>query len=260
MKNNFLLILCCIFFFVGCTNKTQKNYVSPDEFGVQWYSGFTLSENLKNPITPETQSSIRGMLKKQLNREYKVIIENNSETTATISTCSDYFYYQSDIINTLPENDYNNFRSVALMCHAAKLIANAQPVLSSNLVYPLNGEKILKQFPPHVAYIASESFRKELLTDPSITSLLDALNATQNTVTSINRENRNQFLFETQQNEIIHISLIARGDFSRNGTEEILLLSKQHLEMPFGYSMETLYILKPDKESELFMFVDEIYF
>lgn len=259
MKTNFLLILCCIFLFVGCTNTIQKNHVSSDEFGVQWYSGFTLSENLKNPITLEAQSSIRGILKEQWNREYKVIIENNSETTVTIATCSDYFNYQNNIINTLPENDYNNFRSVAIMCHAAELIANAKPALLSNFIYPLTGEKILKQFPPHVAYIASESFRQELLTDPSITSFLDVINATENTVTSINRENRNQFLFETQQNEIIHISLIARGDFSGNGTEEILVLSKQHLEMPFGYSMETLYILKPDKVSELFMFVDEIY-
>ncbi|GAB2586091.1 hypothetical protein [Nitrincola alkalisediminis] len=219
-----------------------------------------LPDYLAVPTKAENQTVIHSMLFAQWNTAYDIVTEHNPDEVVSISSCNEYLSRQYDGLSTVLEYEYAYFRMIATMCHAGDLIVRAQPPTATSLSYPLDGKMLPQQLPAEVAFVASESYRADLLRNPKVQTWADVLEVLDNQIVEFSSESPNQFHFETDDGEITQISLIARGDFTGDGLDEILILAESYFRMAVGgYSMDTLYVLSPDTTENRFHFVQEVY-
>ncbi|WP_133256756.1 hypothetical protein [Nitrincola tibetensis] len=180
----------------GCAAEVREIENTNFEPVVQWYEGFMLPNYLATPRKVENQKEVHSMLFEQWNTAYDIVTEHNPDEVVSISSCNEYLSRQYDGLSTVLEYGYAYFRMVATMCHAAELIASAQPPTASTLTYPIDGKMLPQQLPSEVAFIASESYRADLLRNPKVQTWADVLEVLDNQIVEFSSESPNQFHFE----------------------------------------------------------------
>lgn len=244
----------------GCAVHTDDSKETYAQRSVHWYQGFNFSDYLEKPRKVKSQKDIHSMRFDQWHTKFDIISKTNNNSVISISTCDEYFSLQNgEWTNSYP-HEYRLFMGFASMCQAAELISKAQPPKTSTLTYPLTGETLPQQLPAEVAFMDSSRYREELLQNPNIQTWPDVLLALESEITEYTSDGPDQFRFETDDGGVQRISILARGDFTGEGMEEILLRSHNYIMEVTNSSFVGLFILRPDDSGDRFQLVREFFY
>jgi hypothetical protein len=215
MKKLFIIILIPALLF-ACSYAGEQLYkkLYQDQF-----PGFTFS----NP--PDIRGAeLSGYEYQSINGEPLVVHSCEQAKDINISIIADY--------------DYFRFKQLRVSCIALEMYSTAGSALTDNFPSEL-GADLIYQLPATVAPLLSkaELIKKQGQSvrsyDPS-------------TQVTIDRENTFKLLTEEDE---VYLSLLARGDFTKDGIEDLLVQSEWYARNAYGKHIDLLILSRMDKES-----------
>ena len=217
IKNGGLLFGALL--IVACTQ--NGSVPAENVYPVQWFSGFTMTEQLAKSVPVQNQHDVQSLLGQIWYSPFKLI---NVHTKKVFSTdrCSQILPYITQL-QPVGENEIYAYAELAALCVATKSIATARPTKYS----ALSTFKLDAEFPRHVpknlALIISVSEWKKIAQNKRIVSWARA-----ETVKFVSKdgEYRAKYAMTGAYQEV---SLIARGDFNNDGIEDLLLFAQSHV-------------------------------
>ncbi|WP_156905253.1 hypothetical protein [Neptunomonas japonica] len=143
-------------------------------------------------------------------------------------------------ISKIPDYDYFRFKLLLVSCKATDKYLKASNAHSTNFPAKLDVE-LISRFPAEVTPLLSKA---DLLDKQGMTyKIYDAS-------THITREKNNTFKLLTKEDEV-YLTLLARGDFTNDGFEDLLIQSEWHARNAHGKHVDLLILSKLDKDGEI---------
>lgn len=256
-----------LLFMSVCAVHANDSKETDSQFSVHWYPQAAMITGIfEHPRKVKSQEDFHLMRFDQWHSQVDIVSKTNNNSVIPISSCDEYFSLQNGEWGEwtyIYEREYRRLMGFAQVCQIAELISKAQPPKTSTLtypLYPLTGATLPEQLPAEVAYMLSVQYRKDLLQDPTIQTWSDILLALKSEITLYTSDELDQFRFETNDDGVQRISVLARGDFTGDGMEEILLRSSNSVKGYPGAGFIGLFILRPDGSGDRFQLVREFFY
>ncbi|MBN4080610.1 hypothetical protein JYT31_02995 [Beggiatoa alba] len=206
-------LLFSAFLMMACT---PKDSLPPtDVFPVKWFPGFTMTQWLTKKPPMHDQHDVQALLDKPWGYPVK-LINLQTQHVFRAEQCSEIL---SDINQLQPANESEiyAFAKQAAMCVAAESIANARPAEYSALsTFKLDAD-LPRHLPKNLALVISSSEWQRIVQNKEIVSWADV-----GTVKFVSKDSEYHAKYALV-GAFQELSLIARGDFNADGTEDLLL-------------------------------------
>lgn len=194
----------------ACTGPSK----SSNPLQVTLGSGFTLPALLLHPEPADKAQQPAHLLGKPWYAAIEVTTGQHAQPTM-LNNCTDYLV-ASPAVRPLREYETAAFTELAANCHAASLIAAAQPSRHSFIDNRLIDETLPQRIPSQLAMITSSSEQALISSGKTWVQV--------NTFTKFTAKLPDAGLYEHHQGEQ-ELAEMARGDFDGDGLEEVLLSS-----------------------------------
>ncbi len=214
-----------ILMYVTCLASCSLNasHTPVKSIPISWYPGFTMQELLSSPGSPINQpSDLPRLINAPWYAEIHVTATKTGE--ALFSSCKDYIEKASKATRTIKDNEMSAYLEFATMCDATQLLVTSKKSEETFLPNDFLNTDTPKIWPKEIAFqISTEESRRNAL-NPRRTTWAD--------VTPVLKYEKKSdtlsvyFLNGGYQ----EINIIGKGDFNRDGIEDILVLSKDYVE------------------------------
>jgi len=256
MKRYIQILL--LFFFIlnlSACNSEQSNHVNSNNYPLIWYPPITQLPVQHPPPQLETKADLNILLKAKWfdnDMHYGSLDLFNSKTgkkTAHIGSCKDYLY--KNIKNSEPENTqlYYIFLKQGLTCKAVYIVTQGQNAQHSYIGKFNLDRTLTNKFPIELSFTISPDERKYVKDNKgkNWTSFdtIKKVTKISEYVTKYNIKDATQTL-----------SVLARGDFNHDRTEDVLLLVENGIDAG-SLSPTRLFTLTRDKGAILFRVIKE---
>lgn len=239
---NYLIIILSLAMFTACsqeqeqrpssTNKSQMTQPIP----VSIHSGYTLPALLEQSVQVVQLETLADVLTQKWYAEFSVFDTAQPDQTFSLSTCQNYLPQQAKQLNTRQENENTAFMEITVMCAATDKILHAQPAKVSFVKDLPFDESLPNKAPVAVAMILSSNERDKILSDNNNKTWSQAAHI-------IGYENLGAYhAVYKAEGGIQELELVARGDFNRDGFEDLMLTSRDYVTEG-NYSAIRLFIL-----------------
>lgn len=186
------------------------------------YKGLYLGRLLSEPDDITSIDNASSALGKSWYAEI-ILNGNNIVANKTVNNCRDYFNASKQKLEPVKEFERSAYYEFAIMCMAVKSVASAVPASISYLNDFVLNKDSLKKIPKALSFKTSDIEYKKILSNKNLISLHDV-----NLISEVINIKEDSAIFKSEgaQQEI---SFVAKGDFNRDGIEDLLITSKDSL-------------------------------
>lgn len=236
MINNRVAVIAALASLVSCAAtpgdgkaKPAESFTQSNTTAVSWYPGYRMSQLLAKPIQPASTSDLAEINRRNWYSEAEVIFDEiNPKEKFTLSSCNDYLARSARShlrLRTVKPSDNGPFMVIALMCRATQLMQTAKKAERSFLEVIHFDENLPKLLPKAIAMVISGSERARIDADKSIKSWNDV-----NPIIKVEKLGPFQARYHDDSGGRQELALVAKGDFDGDGTEDMLITSRNNVE------------------------------
>lgn len=208
------LAAICLLTLSACTGPTR----SSDTLQVSLGSGFSLATLLLQPEKIDVVPQVAPLLDKVWYAPIEVMTGQNAQPTL-LDNCDDYLVAPPPIL-TLRQYEAAAFTELAVNCLAASFIASAQPSQHSFIDNGFIDETLPQRLPSQVAMITSTSEHALVAPEQKWGQV--------NTLIAFAAKVSDAGIYTHPPGEQ-ELAEMARGDFTGDGVEDVLLSSFDHV-------------------------------
>lgn len=142
----------------------------------------------------------------------------------SVASCNEYFAVKTPELRAQKEQEYSALLELMMMCEATRLLSEASPAKQSNIpAQPLNAQ-LPEKLPNSIALVTSQSEWNRIKNDQGISTWGDV-----NAVSVAEQPSTHQIEFRSDAG-LQTLSILGRGDFNEDGSEDLLLSVKDTVE------------------------------
>jgi len=238
-----ILVTACAF---GDKQAGQNN----TKFPVLILGGMYLGSLLDAPEKIVSKAGLQAALGKDWYAPIVVSSPDQKGDSKDIKNCINYFTAAQSGKQPVKEFERSAYMEFGLMCLAARDIANAAPATTSYMKGVILGEKTPKEFPRQLSMVVSEAEFEKMLGDKSKIHWADV-----NQLMSVEKINDFQVVYQNRGGRQ-ELALVAKGDFNKDGVEDVLVTSKDSV-VDGSYNAMRMFLLTKYKAGSDYVLLKE---
>lgn len=210
--------LLLVFGLVACSGQAAEGEsgVAAVVHPVQWTGEYSMPDLLDEPSSVSSHEGLRNLLGQRWYADIEVV-KADGEPPEMVTSCNDYFSLEGKKLHVQNVQERQAFLELIVMCEATQWFVEASASARSGIPAKPLTEDLPEHLPKSLALVTSEAEFQRIMKNPAITNWGEVNDITRMTPES---EHRVVYHLEAGQQSV---ALIGRGDFNRDGTEDILV-------------------------------------